>query len=188
MIRHGETDWNRRHALQGRLNTPLNANGIAQAQAAHEKMTGVRFDAVYASPLQRAVTTASIAAGVVPAKICKDARLTEIAFGVWEGLEMASLGDAFTPFFDAPEQYIPPENGEDFSALLLRTGEFLQMIQTQHAGECVLAASHGAATAALLLQVRGLPLTRFWATPVHNCQIFKLTAENGQWLEANAAL
>lgn len=183
LIRHGETDWNRRKALQGRLNTPLNETGIAQARAACAKLAdaGVVLDAVYSSPLQRALTTASIVSGLTPAQITKDDRLIEIAFGEWEGREMASVGALLTPFFHAPQNYMPPADGEELASLFRRTGDFLQMVCTKHPGKRVLAASHGAATAALLTQAQGLTLNELWKTPVHNCRIFKLTAVDGVW-------
>lgn len=142
---------------------------------------GVQFDTVYASPLQRAVTTASIVSGRTPSEITADERLIEIAFGEWEGREMATVGPALEPFFHAPHTYVPPQNGEEFASLLARTGAFLRMIASQYPGKRVLAVSHGAATAALLTQARGLPLSELWKTPVHNCQIFKVTAEDGVW-------
>ena len=63
LIRHGQTDYNRQFRLQGRSDIPLNRLGLAQARAAHEALRGVHFDAVYASPLRRAVDTACIVSG-----------------------------------------------------------------------------------------------------------------------------
>ena len=60
IVRHGQTEMNNRKALQGRSDVPLNETGIAQARAAAEKLTGIRFDRVYTSPLIRAIQTAKI--------------------------------------------------------------------------------------------------------------------------------
>ena len=54
IIRHGQTEMNSRHLLQGRSDHPLNAAGIAQAEAAAARLQGVDFAAVYTSPLTRA--------------------------------------------------------------------------------------------------------------------------------------
>lgn len=36
IMRHGRTDWNERHKLQGRTDIPLNANGRQMAEKARE--------------------------------------------------------------------------------------------------------------------------------------------------------
>ena len=62
IIRHGQTELNSRKVLQGRSDHPLNERGIAQAEEAAEKLKSVSFDAVYSSPLIRAIQTARIVA------------------------------------------------------------------------------------------------------------------------------
>ena len=37
IMRHGKTDWNEQHKLQGRTDIPLNENGIAMAKKAAEE-------------------------------------------------------------------------------------------------------------------------------------------------------
>ena len=46
IMRHGKTDWNEQHKLQGRTDIPLNENGIAMAKkAAEEEAKNTVFDA-----------------------------------------------------------------------------------------------------------------------------------------------
>ena len=54
IMRHGRTDWNERHKLQGRTDIPLNANGRQMAEKAREEYADVHFDVCYCSPLIRA--------------------------------------------------------------------------------------------------------------------------------------
>lgn len=63
MIRHGETDWNKAHRLQGWSDIPLNERGRAQAACAAKMMASVPLDVIYTSPLKRAVETADIIRG-----------------------------------------------------------------------------------------------------------------------------
>ena len=63
LVRHGQTDLNIQKRMQGRRGLPLNAVGRAQAEELGRELAGVRFDAVYSSPQERAVETARIASG-----------------------------------------------------------------------------------------------------------------------------
>lgn len=54
IVRHGETDDNRRGIIQGHLDTPLNAAGVRQARLAADALADVPFDAAYTSDLSRA--------------------------------------------------------------------------------------------------------------------------------------
>lgn len=60
-LRHGETDGNRTGTFQS-PETPLNASGEAQAQAAAERLKGHALGHVAASPMARAWRTANVVA------------------------------------------------------------------------------------------------------------------------------
>ena len=60
VLRHGETDWNTKHWLQGTTDIPLNQNGIEVAEITAEALKEVPFDVIFSSPLQRAHQTAEI--------------------------------------------------------------------------------------------------------------------------------
>ena len=86
LFRHGETDWNREGRLQGHTDTPLNASGLAQAEALSEKLRPHRLDAVVSSDLSRALTTARIVADALGVPLLADPGLRETAVGAAEGL------------------------------------------------------------------------------------------------------
>ena len=77
LFRHGETDWNREGRLQGHTDTPLNATGLAQAQALAESLRPHRLDAVVSSDLARARTTAQIVAEALRVPLFIEAGLRE---------------------------------------------------------------------------------------------------------------
>ena len=87
-IRHGETDWNVQNRFQGIENIPLNETGIRQAQECGRglRMTGIPFDCIVSSPLERAYATAQTIAGYLGITgIYKDQGLIERNFGKLSG-------------------------------------------------------------------------------------------------------
>lgn len=89
-VRHGQTDWNASHRIQGQEDVPLNDHGRAQARSNGERFATLwrhqHEPHVVASPLLRTRETADIfreAAGL--SRPCEtDARLREIHFGQWQ--------------------------------------------------------------------------------------------------------
>ncbi|KAH7908294.1 phosphoglycerate mutase-like protein [Hygrophoropsis aurantiaca] len=60
IVRHGETDWNRKRMIQGHIDTELNELGLAQAGLAAEALKDVPFAQAFTSDLKRASKTAEI--------------------------------------------------------------------------------------------------------------------------------
>src|SRR5437868_1324681 len=89
VMRHGETDWNRQQRFQGQIDVPLNAVGQAQAQRLAQRLVAEPFDVVVSSDLQRARTTAALAAGGRDVRI--DPLWREQAFGVLEGFDAPTI-------------------------------------------------------------------------------------------------
>jgi 2,3-bisphosphoglycerate-dependent phosphoglycerate mutase len=86
VFRHGQTDWNREGRLQGHIDTPLNATGLAQADALADRLRVHRLDAVVSSDLARALTTGRIIAEVLGVPLVTDHGLRETSVGAAEGL------------------------------------------------------------------------------------------------------
>ena len=89
VMRHGETDWNRQHRFQGQIDVPLNAAGRAQAERLAQRLAHEAFDVVVASDLQRARTTAEVAAA--GRDIASEPLWREQSFGVLEGLDAPTI-------------------------------------------------------------------------------------------------
>jgi broad specificity phosphatase PhoE len=91
-VRHGQTDWNAEHRLQGQADIDLNELGRAQAGRNGRKLAELidqpgDFDFV-ASPLSRTRYTMELvraAMGLPPGGYRTDARLVEVHFGDWQG-------------------------------------------------------------------------------------------------------
>ncbi len=86
-VRHGESEANRGRVIQGRQNAKLSERGREHARAAGRWFAGKRIDAVFSSPLDRALETAKILCKI--AKISRpvaDDRVIELETGLFSGL------------------------------------------------------------------------------------------------------
>jgi probable phosphoglycerate mutase len=91
-IRHGETAWNVDTRLQGHLDIPLNEVGLRQAShLAQALLQRDTVDAIYASDLSRAHTTASAIAQAMGQTVTVHAGLRERHFGVFQGRTFSEI-------------------------------------------------------------------------------------------------
>ena len=104
IVRHGETDWNRIHRVQGRTDIPLNDYGRRLARETAEGMKEVRFDLGYTSPLLRAKETAQIILADRGVPLYEDSRIEELSFGSYEG--MRTGGEAKEPGSEAFNRFL----------------------------------------------------------------------------------
>lgn len=164
IIRHGETEWNKQMKLQGRSDIPLNEYGRELAKITANALADRQFDIVYSSPLIRAYETAQILVGDRQVEIIKDDDITEISFGVDEGVESKKLGSHFKNFFFAPDKYVPSEGGETYEALCERAGRFLnnRIYPLKDTDKSVLVVAHGAMNKAIMKELKGLEIKDIW--------------------------
>ena len=179
IIRHGKTDWNTRHKLQGRTDVPLNAEGRQMAEAAREAYRDVHFDVCFCSPLSRARETAEILLRGRDVPVLTDDRLAEMGFGSYEGLENSfQIPDCpINVLFRSPEKYdSPPGGAESLDELFARTGAFLRERAEPllKEGKDVLIVGHGAMNSSIVCQVRQLPRSQFWSAGIENCRLMRL--------------
>jgi broad specificity phosphatase PhoE len=71
LLRHGETAWNKLGRVMGRTQVPLGADGIQQIEKIAPLVATLELDAIYTSPLRRAVQTAKVVAAGTKLPICK---------------------------------------------------------------------------------------------------------------------
>lgn len=136
LIRHGQTDWNARHIIQGKSDIALNENGREQARERAVAFKGAEIEAIYSSPLKRAYETAEIIAEITGCEaVYKDDRLRERYFGSLDG--QYSEGRPFKYYYgDLPD-------GEHQDHVYQRLMSALLDISKRHEGNVIVVA-HGA--------------------------------------------
>lgn len=177
-MRHGKTDWNEKHKLQGHTDIPLNENGINMAKKAAVEYREVHFDVCYCSPLLRARKTAELLLEGRNVPIIIDERLIEMGFGEYEGIENSfDIVDCpINVLFKNPQSYVADGGVESFEHLFKRTGEFIDKIvmPALKEGKDILIVGHGAMNSSIVCQVKNQSLEHFWDAGIENCKLMKL--------------
>ena len=84
LVRHGETDWNRKEVFRGRIDVELNQNGREQARALADATRIFQIDAIYSSPLSRSLETAKIVADVHDLDVKIANGFIDLHYGKWQ--------------------------------------------------------------------------------------------------------
>ncbi len=168
ITRHGQTNLNKAHLMQGRVDEPLNEVGKMQAQEARKQIENVHFDAVFASPLDRAIETASILGHVPRSTIQIDERIIETDFGKYEKRPYNQLGIRMSLYWACPEIFPAPKSVESIDAMVTRAHGFLKELETKDY-ENVLIVCHGGIMRVLCGYFEGRPFV--WRPKPKNCEI-----------------
>lgn len=149
LARHGQDEDNANGILNGHRDTPLTTFGREQAKtlAAAVVDLGVKFDAVYSSPLKRAKETADIVSvnALQPFPIIYP-DLIERDFGVMTGrpvTEIQQLPNHDLLRTSSITYFLHPPKSESFPDTLLRAQRVLHDIFERHPYGTVLLVTHG---------------------------------------------
>ncbi len=176
VVRHGQTDFNLNGLMQGITDNPLNSTGIRQAVELSKKLQDIRFEAIYSSPLKRALQTAQIirARNAYNPPIIVDDRLKEIDMGKWEGRKFMEVREENEELFRKidrnPFLYNPPE-GETFEQLVSRVESFLRELLSKDY-ENVLIVAHQIVNGVIRTLLSGEPWENFWKNKQKNGEIW----------------
>ncbi|HVS94874.1 MAG TPA: histidine phosphatase family protein [Puia sp.] len=192
LLRHGETTWNAEgNRYCGRTNVPLTERGIAQAMEAGRRLRDIRLDAVYCSPLDRALHTARIAAGGESASALPgsrspiaDERLIEADFGQWEGKtreQFVAENPAFWEAWDAdPATGRAGGSGETGMQVVLRVDDFFREAVRRHAqpSGTILVVAHNGVNRLYLAWKLGMPLRNYRRLHQENASVTLFTLDD----------
>jgi broad specificity phosphatase PhoE len=158
LIRHATNDYVDK-ILAGRLpGVHLNQAGRIQAErlADHLKLQPIR--AVFSSPLERAIETATPMATQMKLEIQIEADLIEFNFGDWTGMDLTELRKMPEwERFNCFRSFTRPPRGELFSELQQRMVFTLEKITLAHPGQMVAVVTHADHIRATLAYYLGFP-------------------------------
>jgi probable phosphoglycerate mutase len=150
LTRHGQDEDNVAGILNGHRNKPLTARGVKQGEelATKIKKAGLKFEAIYSSPLKRAYQTALIISKKLALKRPKKlADLIERDFGKMTGKKSEDVEKLCLPSDILKTKtityFLSHDSGETFPQALKRAKNILAFIKKEHKGGSVLLVSHG---------------------------------------------
>jgi broad specificity phosphatase PhoE len=162
LVRHGHTDAVGR-CLAGR--TPgirLSAFGRHQAASLVARLAASRIDAVYSSPLGRALDTARPLADARGVRVIVEADLNEADFGAWTGLSFDELNDREDwRLYNRARGSASVPGGEPPARVQARATGAIAAIAERQAGETIVIVTHAEIIRYALLHYLGAPLDRF---------------------------
>ncbi|MEZ4316629.1 MAG: histidine phosphatase family protein [Myxococcota bacterium] len=166
LVRHGRTAWNAEGRFLGHTDLPLDDEGLAAATLLGARLRG-QFDAIYSSPLRRAVQTAESLGpvdGLIPG-------ISELRQGVLEGLKMEEGLARHAAYFEQwardPGSARVPGGGESLGDVLERALPALEGLVRSHPTSTIAVVTHQMVIAAVCCAASGSPLSdyRRWTVP-----------------------
>jgi len=164
LVRHGETDHNRGQRTLGRFDAPLNERGRAQAAALAASFVSPPA-AIYASPLSRAMDTATAIGARFGLPLAVEPDLIEMDVGEMEHLRPAELRERYPDFLrswlseEAGDARMP--GGETLREVQERAWRAVERARAAHPDGEVVAVTHNFVILTVLCRGIGLPLERF---------------------------
>ncbi len=162
LIRHGETEYNKRKVYYGATDCELTALGREQARALAAAFHDIHLDLAIVSPLRRAQETADIILGKKTTLRESEPRIREMNFGIWEGKYYKDLqGDPAYEAWMADWENVRPPQGESHNDVVARVSDFYENLK-QRPEKDVALICHNAVLMILLTKILETDPTFSW--------------------------
>jgi len=163
LARHGETEWNLAEVFRGRIDVELNETGMKQAELLAEHLSDLKIDAVYSSPLRRALKIAEMIADYHKLDVEVTAGLTDFDYGEWQGLPHQEVKDKYKELYAEwiknPHRVKMPA-GESLTEVRKRAIAVVDNVIAKYEGTVVLV-SHRVVNKVLICALLGLDNSHF---------------------------
>ena len=177
LVRHGEIPSNINKVYAGRSAEGLTPEGICQAEDVAEKLKRLEVQAIYSSPIQRAVQTAQIISKRAGMDFQVEAAFREMEMGPWEGLSEAEAQKRYPDewrIWNTTPHKLKLEGRETLEELLDRVLTGIRDIYKNWPGGNVIVVTHVAIIRVLLLWHAKKSLNLYKKIHVPNAEIFKI--------------
>ena len=184
IIRHGETEWNKKGLIQGFLDSPLTSLGKQQAHAAGKTLSKTKFDCLYSSDLGRAFETAQIINSYISVELIAEKGLRERNLGVAQGGSLKDFMERFpgeyTKYASGNPDYQVPQ-GESARERYSRSIECIEKIAGRHALKRIAIVTHGGVLDGIFRKAVGLDLSARRRFTLLNASVNIIEIRDGIW-------
>jgi len=164
LARHGETVWNVEKIYRGRTDVNLDEVGIKQAELLGKYLSNWELEAIYSSPLQRALDTADIIARYQKVGVYVAEGLIDFDYGKWQSLSEQEVKRLYptlhNEWLNNPHKVKMP-GGESLDDVRKRAIEVVDDVLSKYQGNVVLV-SHRVVNKVLICSLLGLDNSHFW--------------------------
>jgi alpha-ribazole phosphatase len=185
LVRHGETELNRKGCYYGWTDCELSGVGEKQAMMLKNALKEVNFDVVISSDLKRAKDTAVIVKGEREIKILKDERLRELNFGEWEGRHYTVISKQYLKDWEAwikDWQNTVLPKGESFTDMYARVRQCIDEILEKYKDKDILMVSHQGVLRIVMTYILGISAEKIWSFSFLQGKYSVLGLENNNWV------
>lgn len=165
LVRHGQTEWNKKLTFRGRIDIPLNEIGHREAEAISEALKDKNIEVIYTSPLTRSIETAKPIAKLFHLEIVPIQGLVDISYGDWEGLTFNEVkkrySDQYKKWEKRPDLVRFP-NGETLNEVRDRSFRAFKNIVKENPGKSILIIPHRVINKVLICSILALSNSHFW--------------------------
>jgi probable phosphoglycerate mutase len=181
LIRHGATNWIGKRLPGWTPGVHLNDHGRAQVEGLTRILADVCFQAIYTSPLDRAVETARPLARAQKLRAILRPRLAEPRPGEWEGkpLRVLRRRRLWLAIQHAPSMVRFP-GGESFVEVQSRVVAELEALREKHPRQVIACVSHADTIKLAVAYYIGLPLDLFQRISISPASISILDIADGR--------
>jgi alpha-ribazole phosphatase len=182
IIRHGETEGNRKRVYQGWTDTRLNSNGLRQAERLALRLKKEEFDCIYSSPLERALMTALTVNKYHGLEIKTVDHIKEINFGEWENMSQRQLEELYPDYMNkwrGDYKNFAAPGGESLDMAYSRINSWLERLIKNNPKGRALVVSHAGAIRAMISGLVGRGVEGHWNYVINNCSITTINVYDG---------
>jgi broad specificity phosphatase PhoE len=182
MVRHGQSTGNLSGGtlMGGWTDLPLTEQGLKEAGALAKRVASERFpDAIFSSPLQRAVQTAAVLGRQLPKRpVVLDPALREIGCGQVDGWPTKRVEACYPGEWTRNLQQIDPDfrwpGGESYREFRQRILAWMNAMARRYPGQRLLVVTHAGVVSQLVGWLRGESAARWEPFRPRNTSVTEL--------------